>query len=173
MQASGPASDWDAGAAARARASLPLFKAQQWWESLFYREDGSPVVPEWRRPPWLPEFLDPLDRKSDMRRWIAPYLIAPWLLAQLLKFSLVGPLLEAELHKPGSTTFHLRGEQLERVEQEAERYRSHLVFEQLLQRQPPMSGASSGRESVACLCHVLDSPARCMPHHQTASCWAR
>jgi hypothetical protein len=133
-----PGGDWDAEAAARARARLPLFKAQEWWESLFVREDGSPLL-EWRRPAWMPEFIDPLDRKSDMRRWIAPYLIAPWLLAQLLKFSLVGPLLESELHRPGSTVFHLRVEQLEHVEQEAERYRSHLVFEQLLQRQPAMS----------------------------------
>ena len=139
VQASGPASDWDADAAARARARLPLFKAHEWWESLFVREDGSPLLPQWRRPSWMPEFIDPLDRKSDMRRWIAPYLIAPWLLAQLLKFSLIGPLLESELHRPGSTVFHLRGEQLEHVEQEAERYRSHLVFEQLLQRQPAMS----------------------------------
>jgi hypothetical protein len=136
-----PPQDWDDGyVVSRERARTPLFRAQQWWESLFVTAEGESRIPEWERPAWMPQWIDPLDRTSDMRRWIAPYLIAPWLFAQLLKFSVVGPMLVQELHKPGgSTVFHLRAEQTERVEAEAERFRAHLAFEQLLQRAPTLS----------------------------------
>jgi len=68
---------------------------------------------------------------------------------QTLKLSLLGPLLEHELHRPGTAFFHLRAEQQERVEIEAERFRLHLDFEQLMKRAPPLSSARSSRSRPA------------------------
>lgn len=110
------------------RPQLPLFRSSA---------DGL-ALPALRRPDWAPQWLDPFDPSSDLRRWIFPYLLAPWLAAQLLKLALVSPLLEAELHTQGSTFFKLRPEQVEHAEYEAERYRAHLSFEQLMQRAPPL-----------------------------------
>ena len=62
-----------------------------------------------------------------------------------MKWAFLTPLLTAELHRPESHFFRLTSEQVERFEAEAERYRAHLAFEQLLERAPPLSEAGVAR----------------------------
>jgi hypothetical protein len=56
----------------------------------------------------------------------------------LVKLLVLSPILTAELYRADSSLFKPRASQLEHVEYEAERYRAHLEFEQLMARAPPM-----------------------------------
>ena len=102
------------------------------------------LFPAWVRPAWWPDWADPFDASSDLRRWIFPYLVAPYVCVQVLKWTLIAPVFAAELATSpggGSGAFALRPEQTEKCEAEAERYRAHLSFEQLMQRAPPLAEA--------------------------------
>jgi hypothetical protein len=129
-------------------------------------EAPPPPLFAWQRPEWLPAWADPGDAGSDMRRWIFPFILAPYLASQTVKLAFLGPALEAELHKPGSTFFHLTTEQVERFETEAERYRTHLGLEALMGRAPPLDAAGAGAavkarlaaaeaEGLEANCHAL------------------
>jgi len=100
--------------------STPLFQA------------GAPTVPPWARPEWLPAWADPGDPSSALRRWLLPFLVAPFLAAQAVKLGALTPLLRAELARGGGAAFALNAEQQERCEEDAQRYRAHLSFEALL-----------------------------------------
>ena len=110
-------------------------------------------VPLWRTksplaglksPDWVPEWLDPLLPESDLRVWLLPYLILPYLGVQVIKMLAISPLMQAELLREEAAVgvqagfFRLRTEQVERAEVEAEHFRSHLEFEQLMHRAPPL-----------------------------------
>jgi hypothetical protein len=110
---------------------------------VFVEEPIAPLL-AWQRPAWLPDWADPGDPASDLRRWIFPFILAPYLASQAVKLAFLGPVLEAELHKPGSAFFHLTTEQVERYESEAERYRTHLGLEALMGRSPPLDAAKTG-----------------------------
>lgn len=108
-----------------------------------WRAKGSPLA-SLKSPAWVPEWLDPLLPESDLRVWLLPYLIVPYLAVQLIKLLAIAPLMEAELLREEAAVgaqsgfFRLRTEQVERAEVEAEHFRSHLEFEQLMHRAPPL-----------------------------------
>lgn len=134
---------WLARPAAAPPPSLPRVDTS--WDASWPRrrtpvfaEAPPPPLLAWKRPAWLPEWADPADPASDLRRWVFPFVVAPYLVSQLLKLAFLAPQLEAELHRPGSQFFHLTTEQVERYESDAERYRTHLGLEALMGRAPEL-----------------------------------
>ena len=65
-------------------------------------------------PDWLPDWADPTDPSSDMRRWIMPFVLSPFLASQLLRVAVFDPVLERELDRR-SPLFALRSEQEEQA----------------------------------------------------------
>lgn len=157
------------GAGGRGTAASPLqprpLPADAWdplWRRPARRGAAARRAPAWRRPPWLPEWADPVDPASDMRRWLLPYLALPYAAVQLLKALVVGPALAAQLASalggagpagaaglPPGGAFSLRPEQVERCEQAAERYRAHLEFERLVRGAPGVAAGGGGGEREA------------------------
>ena len=68
-----------------------------------------------QRPDWLPRWADVADPDSDMRRWILPFVIGPFAISQVVRASVVDPLLAEQLARR-SAIFALSHEQEEAVE---------------------------------------------------------